>query len=461
MPNVSAVPGQRTCFVIMGFGKKTDFESGRTLDLDKSYFNIIKPAAESAGLTCIRADEIVHTGLIDVPMYEQLLDADVVVADLSTSNKNAYYELGIRHALRPFSTVVIAEDGSKIPFDINHVVVRQYRHLGEDIGYDEALKFQKLLREAIQTVLSKTPPDGDSPVYRFIEGLSPPARARVHSSMTGPVRGSATEAGAAPEPGATHSVMMRQVAEMEQAGNLKGAKDLLAAVRLMRSAQNPELGEDPYILQRLALLTYKSKDPDEKTALLEAHRLLNLLNPATSNDPETLGLWQAVHKRLWFIDRDRTFLDEAIRASERGFYLRNDYYNGINLAFLLNERAALPDANPADAITDFVHARRVRDEVLKICDAWLRSRTPPQGEDAVPEAVAQYEADRYWVLATRAEAVIGRGDDALGQRLLDEAVAMAPKTWMADSTLSQVEKLRALLADSPLKHLAAPAAPPS
>src|SRR5258708_3547300 len=96
-----------TCFVVMGFGKKTDFEMGRTLDLDKTYKYIIKPAVMDAGLTCIRADEITHSGPIDVPMYEQLLQADVVVADLSTSNKNAYYELGVRHALRPYSTVVI------------------------------------------------------------------------------------------------------------------------------------------------------------------------------------------------------------------------------------------------------------------------------------------------------------------------------------------------------------------
>ena len=47
-----------TCFVVMGFGKKTDFETGRTLDLDKTYRNIIKPAVVAAGLECTRADEI-------------------------------------------------------------------------------------------------------------------------------------------------------------------------------------------------------------------------------------------------------------------------------------------------------------------------------------------------------------------------------------------------------------------
>lgn len=88
-----------TCFVLMGFGKKTDFETGRTLDLDKSYFNMIKPAVKEAGLNCVRADEIVHSGVIDKPMYEQIVHADVVVADISTSNKKALYELGIRHAL--------------------------------------------------------------------------------------------------------------------------------------------------------------------------------------------------------------------------------------------------------------------------------------------------------------------------------------------------------------------------
>src|SRR5678816_4050740 len=125
------------CFVVMGFGKKTDFATGRSMDLDKAYKNMVKPAVESAGLQCIRADEIVHSGLIDVPMYDQLLKADVVVADLSTSNTNAFYELGIRHALRPFTTVVISENGLTSPFDVNHIVIRKYNHLGEDIGFEE------------------------------------------------------------------------------------------------------------------------------------------------------------------------------------------------------------------------------------------------------------------------------------------------------------------------------------
>ena len=143
----------------MGFGKKTDFETGRVLDLDQSYLNLIKPAVEAAGLKCIRADEIVHSGLIDVPMYEQLLKADVVVADISTSNRNAVYELGVRHALRPYTTVIIAEEQMmKSPsFDLSHIVIRQYRHLGEDIGVSEARRFTSELTDAIRQIMAISP----------------------------------------------------------------------------------------------------------------------------------------------------------------------------------------------------------------------------------------------------------------------------------------------------------------
>src|SRR5215218_10418766 len=95
----------RRCFVVMGFGIKTDYATGRKLDLNKSYRLLIKPVVEEKGLECVRADEILHSGTIDLPMYRELLEADVVIADLSTANVNAFYELGIRHALRPRTTI--------------------------------------------------------------------------------------------------------------------------------------------------------------------------------------------------------------------------------------------------------------------------------------------------------------------------------------------------------------------
>ncbi|MGB7925084.1 MAG: tetratricopeptide repeat-containing protein [Pyrinomonadaceae bacterium] len=465
-----------TCFVVMGFGKKTDFETGRVLDLDKSYRNIIKPAVEAAGLKCVRADEIVHSGLIDVPMYEQLLKADVVVADLSTSNKNAFYELGVRHALRPYTTVVIAEDGVKtFPFDVNHVAIRQYHHLGDDIGFDEVMRFRQLLTDAIIEIMKKSPRDKDSPVYTFLNGLTPPELAAVQAAVEKAVTrsGGATEvapAGFGVAPGAgssamqasTHSMLMQQVDEAQKKGDFVAAKNFLSLVVGMRKAEAPAKPEDPYIIQRLALITYKSKHPTEKAALLEARELLKPLNPGTSNDTETLGLWGAAHKRLWDLtkdtaDKEITYLDEAVRAYERGFYLRNDYYNGINLAYLLNVRAAYTD-DPAEAIADFVMARRVRKEVLSICEKWLASHPAPEARSASAEAVAEYQESRYWVLATMAEASLGLQDEAHARQWLQEAHAAAPEQWMKDSTQRQFDTLKPLLDVSPLKHLKTDAA---
>lgn len=455
--DVGEAPAKGTCFVIMGFGIKTDFETGRALNLDRSYHNLIKPAVVAAGLTCIRADEIVHSGLIDVPMYRLLLQADVVVADLSTSNRNAIYELGVRHALRPYTTVIIAEDKiMKLSpfFDLSHIVIRQYEHLGPDVGFSEVQRFGGELTKAIKEIMATEPKlRGDSPVYRFLERLAPPiVPEEVEASMAAAVapanKGSSDGRGKESAPPA-HSELMARVDAAQKggkAGDWLKAKILLEEVRAMRKTKiegaddTPQL-EDPYILQRLALATYKSAYPTPEDALKEARELLGLLDPQVSNDTETLGLWGAVHKRLWDLLQERQHLDQAIRGYERGFYLRNDYYNGINYAFLLNVRAAHAK-ELAEAIADFVQARRVRREVISICEQWLEKNSSAKGLDD----------DRYWVLATLAEAYVGLEDEK-AEKTISEAFAVAPAEWMKTTTREQLDKLKQLLATSPLTKL--------
>lgn len=336
---------KKNCFVVMGFGEKVDFQTGRKLNLDASYHNMIKPAVEDAGLECIRADEIVHSGVIDVPMYERLLKADVVIADLSTYNANAFYELGVRHALRPFSTVVVAEDKLNYPFDVNHIVIRRYKHLGDDIGVGDARKFSAELKKALAAILENQA--NDSPVYEFLDGLMPPHMAQVAAARAaqGPQIPSQVS-------DVTLGMLMHQADDARKAGDFSKAKSMLNAARALKP-------EDAYITQRLALVTYKSKQPAPKQALLDARAILEPLNPSTSNDTETLGLWGAVHKRLWEETQDRLHLDSAVRGYERGFYLRNDYYNGINLAYMECDVPAIVDTG--------VHARTKLRELNSKC----------------------------------------------------------------------------------------------
>jgi hypothetical protein len=421
---------KKTCFVVMGFGKKTDFATSRVLDLDKSYHNIIKPAAIDAGLDCVRADEIVHAGTIDVPMYDQLLNADVVVADLSTANCNAFYELGVRHALRPFTTITIAEDKMVAPFDVNHILIRRYQHMGEGIDFDEVMRMRGELKSAISMISNQ--PANDSPVYTFVSDLKPPFREIAKAVAAAAPAAAAALASAAeaasptpPDSTQTISMLMEQVQKAIASSDFITAKSLLSVVKGMAP-------RDPYVTQKLAMSTYKSKLPDPLTALRAAEKILADLNPEDSSDTETVGLWGAIHKRLWELNLDPLDLDTAIAAHNKAFVLKKDYWNGINLAFLYVEHAcATKDKD--EAVADRVLARRTWKRVVDICGPLQQSGMSP--------------TDRYWLLATMAEAWLGLGELAKSQELLDTASKLSPPPaqWMLDTTTEQRTRLQKLL----------------
>ena len=102
-----------TCFVIMGFNIKTN-EDGKEYNLDLSYSEIIKPVLDFYKLNYVRADEIMIAEMIDDSMYKFLLSADLVIADITTLNANALYELGVRYALKPYSTIIIGSTDTNI-----------------------------------------------------------------------------------------------------------------------------------------------------------------------------------------------------------------------------------------------------------------------------------------------------------------------------------------------------------
>jgi hypothetical protein len=407
----------KTCFVIQGFGKKTDFESGRTLDLDASY-EVIHEAVTDAGLACVRADEIPQSGHIERVMYEQLFRADLVIADLSTSNVNAFYELGVRFALRPRATIVVAEDKITFPFDINHIPIRTYEHLGSDIGRREAKRFKADLVNLISEIMSQE--NADSPVFTFLPNLVP------HEIPT-----EQAEEALPSDKGQTIGNLKRQAREAMNRSDFESAMALWKQVR-------EEGPKDDFVVQQLALATYKSKNPTEVDALKQAKEFLKYLWPQESLDPETLGLWAAVHKRLYELEGDSEALDEAITATERGFVLRRDYYNGINLAFLLDTRAV--KASSSSAREDHAQAKSVRRRVAGICQKELEA-----GEDMNKES-------RYWVLATLQETAVGLGNDGAAEDWGDQAQALGVASWMIDSTTEQLAKLRKLLAEIEAKE---------
>src|SRR5580692_10019298 len=105
------------CFVLMPFGIKSD-PNGTPIDFDAVYQQMIVPAIRSAKLEPLRADEEMSGGIIHKPMFERLVLCEYAVADLTTANANVFYELGVRHAVRPWSTILLYAGSSRLPFDV-------------------------------------------------------------------------------------------------------------------------------------------------------------------------------------------------------------------------------------------------------------------------------------------------------------------------------------------------------
>ena len=432
------------CFVIMGFGEKTDPETGRKLNLDATYHHIIKPAVLDSGYGCVRADEIYHSGVIDRPMYDRLFNADLVVADVSTSNLNAIFELGVRHALRPRSTIVIAEHEFKSPFDINHVVIRKYTHLGTDIGFGEVGRMQGEIKKAIAAIQANDDPD--SPVYTFLK-LQPPVQIGAAARPLDMPDGGGDR-------GDTYAKIWQKVEAARIAGDFAAERAILLNV-YNQLPLDPDKGARPVrprVVRELAFVTYKLGEqqlPGDREAAARAYAeaidLLRILEPERTTDPETLGLWSAVHKRRFFLperhdEQKRADLDTAIYAAERGFLIRQDHYNGANLAFLFDLRASINEGD--EKIADRVFAGRTRRRVVAAARQEADLIVQRLAKDGWLSATATEQL--YWAKATYAEALLGL-DDPAGQAALKEAIALdGVSQWMINTTMDQVSALKQL-----------------
>ena len=116
---MSTVLNKPLCFILMPFGVKKDPSSGSDIDFDAIYDLGIRPGIKRTGMEPIRADEERTGGIIHKPMFERLMLCDFAVADLTTANANVFYELGVRHAVRPATTLTIYASNQKIPFDLS------------------------------------------------------------------------------------------------------------------------------------------------------------------------------------------------------------------------------------------------------------------------------------------------------------------------------------------------------
>jgi hypothetical protein len=151
--------------IIRPFGTKAG------IDLDKVEADLNGPALARLDIDAGTTGTVVEAGNIREDMFQLLLVSDVVVADISVDNPNAYYELGVRHALREKRTFLIRATGmtSDVPFDL-----KTDRYL----PYDPATPGDAL--DALSAGLKATLASErqDSPVFRVLPELREQDRSR-------------------------------------------------------------------------------------------------------------------------------------------------------------------------------------------------------------------------------------------------------------------------------------------
>jgi tetratricopeptide (TPR) repeat protein len=429
------------CFVDMPFGKKPDLATGMEIDFNHIYLEAIKPTIEEAGLESIRGDRERTGGIIHTPMFGRLLLSDYVVVDMTLANPNVFYEMGIRHTVRPLTTIPIFASIHNISFDV--ALVRSIPYSLDQNG--KLTKYAALilksdilarLKEAIYGAASK-----DSPLFQLIPNF--PAIDLPHEVteiFQGQVRHSDEFRSQLDDARARPTDEERKTAleEIEQRlGDLKTAQtgllvDLLLTYRdvsawdrmIALSNGFPDaIKSNVMVRQQRALALNRRNLPGDREHAL---KLLEGLIQEKGVDPETLAILGRVHKDRYKELKQKgstmlaeAALDDAIVAYRKGFESDpRDYYPGINAVSLLIQKGdeeAIMEAQRLAPLVSFGVARR-----------------------------GGASSSDYWDLATVLELSVIGENWKMANRVLPKVMVSAKAAWNIKTTLDNLFLVQAV-----------------
>jgi hypothetical protein len=415
------------CFVLMPFGQKPG-AGGAMIDFDAVYHELIKPAVDAAGLTPLRADEERAGGIIHKPMFERLILCDYAVADLTTANANVFYELGVRHAVKPATTILLfAADGTRLPFDLAPLRTLMY-HIGVNGKPANAAGERDTLAKQLAEIKSE---DVDSPVYQLVQGFPDIAHIKTdvfRDQVEYSARIKDELAAARKLKGDARTSAIRAIED--RLGPLDRveagvAVDLLLSyraasawnemVRLVDAMPEP-LRRSTLVQEQLAFGLNRAGESDR------AERVLLDLIKARGPSSETYGLLGRVYKDRWeaAAKQDerilaRGLLDKAIEAYLNGFDADwRDAYPGVNAVTLMTVRTP-----PDDRLSELLPVVRY----------------------AVKRKIASGKPD-YWDYATLLElAVLGKDENGAFDALA-KAVAAIREHWEPETTARNLRLIR-------------------
>ena len=411
------------CFVLMPFGKKP-VASGLLVDFDAVYSELIAPAIDVAGLEPLRADQELSGGIIHKPMFERLILCEFAVADLTAANANVFYELGVRHAVRPASTLLLLAEGTgQLPFDVSLLRGLPYA-LGTDGKPSETARDRAAI--AARLVEARERPT-DSPVFQLVEGFPDIQRLktdvfREQVKYRDEVKSQLAVARKAGLDAVRAAERSLGAIDQQEAGvavdlflsyrDVKAWDDMIALVPRMA----PPLARSVLVQEQLGLALNRAGRSDE------AERVLLAVIEKQGPSSETYGLLGRVYKDRWDAAVKagntvvaRGLLRQAIQAYLKGFETDwRDAYPGIN-AVTLMELADPPDPR--------------------------RQALAPVVAYAVERRIAAGRPD-YWDHATRLEVAVLAHDQAGADTALGDALACQPEEWKRETTARNLRLIR-------------------
>ena len=304
----------------MGFGTKKIPNTNIEVDLNFVYNELIKPTIISKKLTSVygqeqfRADEVYTTQSITKTFIEGIFKADIVIADITTLNQNAIYELGLRHAMKPKSTIILCDNHTaQIKFfDIQDLP--QIRYDSDKLNeYSEFKRIQELLSSYIDNAKNSDDHFIDSPVFQ--------------SNLYRVISNSLTSS----QSNTTTSNSQQSWSELTKVANaLKDSQQYVEAEIIYKQILDSGFVDDEIVAGYL-LSSYKKDETNVDNLKDSQQKLIPYLDIKTTTFHKILGIYGAIYLRIFYITKNKNDLLSAIHFYRLGMnYEDNNIYCARN-----------------------------------------------------------------------------------------------------------------------------------
>lgn len=455
------------CFVITSFGEKENLKdielkqaagtsgSVQKINFDRIYKELVKPAIILAELEPLIESEEKSGGIIHKTMYEKIILCEFCIADLTNLNANVYYELGMRYAVKPFTTVpIIAASHFPLPFDIASNRIFKYQVDNEFNLSDKQNDIKKLAEVLLEAKKNRST---DSPLYDLVNGIA--FQNSVAHEKTDIFREKVRYDDAIKEKLAKARNLMADNPDKEKAKAEAKAMRIEAIhqiveknqplenletavlIDIMISYRNIEaFPEMQAFIERLPRYVFETimvqeqyafvlnrngnkAEPVDTMMIDKAEKVLHKLEEQGKANSETYGIWGRIYKDKFDLaykqgqqNEAQFYLEDALKYYKKGFeFDPRDAYPGVNYVTCLE-------------------LLKKRKEALRLV---------PVVEYAVNSKMERNKTKKpdYWDYASLLELAVIENQFSVAESFFYKSKPLANESWMFGTTKENLSKI--------------------